>query len=419
MTGESSPTGFMFSPSESRGVRVGSARLLGLSAALLVGLNLRPAVTTVAATLGEASRVLQLSPAQTTVLATLPVIAFGVSAPLGPWLARRHGVSNVLLWSMGALAAGLVMRVLWPVLLLPGTFLAGAAIMAAGTLLPQYLKSLDASGLWVGLSSMSFGVGAALGASLVSPIYAASGHRIDIAWGVWAVPALLAGIPLLLGMLRMRTGGGRLVEPRAALDFNPAATRTMVLLTAVFGLQALLYFAMTAWMPLLLVERGHNSAQTGWLLAWFSIAGFVPTLVTPILARRRAVLLWVGPGLGVAVAVGMVAIYFATNEQVFWVVGALGAVQSAAFGLSISLIVTMSANPSTAGVVSAVGQGAGYAFAGAGSLGIGLLHTVTGGWMLSFAVMAALGLVLSVMVAVAIRRPIVDLVDQRVDIPAG
>ncbi|MEO6309673.1 MAG: MFS transporter [Leifsonia sp.] len=400
----------MFSRSKSGSTRQGPARLLGLVAALLIGLNLRPAVTTVAATLDEASRALGLSAVETTVLATLPVIAFGVSAPLGPWLARRFGVSSALLWAMWALAAGLLIRVLWPVLLLPGTFVAGAAIMAAGTLLPQFLKSLDASGLWVGLSSMSFGVGAALGAALVSPLYAVSGQRVDVAWGVWAVPALLAGIPLLLGMLRLRNAGVRESRAREALVFTPRASSTMVLLTLVFGLQALLYFAMTAWMPLLLAERGYNSAGTGWLLAWFSIAGFVPTLIMPILARHRAVLVWVGPGLGLAVAIGMLALYFASSEQVFWVVGGLGAVQSAAFGLSISLIVTMSANPSTAGVVSAVGQGAGYAFAGAGSLAIGLLHTATGGWLLSFGVMAVLGLVLSVVVAVVIRRDIVDFV---------
>lgn len=408
----------MFSTPERHAVRQRSARALGLTAALLVGLNLRPAVTTVAATLEGARLALELSAVETTVLATLPVIAFGLSAPLGPWLARRHGVGAVLLWSMWALAAGLLIRVLWPALLLPGTFLVGAAIMAAGTLLPQFLKSLDASGLWVGLSSMSFGVGAALGASLVSPIYTASGQRIDVAWGVWALPALVAGIPLLVGVLRMRSDGGAPPQQRPALDFAPRATRTMALLTLVFGVQALLYFAMTAWMPLLLLERGHDSAQTGWLLAWFSIAGFVPTLITPILARRRAVLVWVGPGLGIAIAIGMLALYFSSNEQVFWVVGGLGAVQSAAFGLSISLIVTMSANPSTAGVVSAVGQGVGYAFAGAGSLVIGLLHTATGGWMASFVVMAILGLVLSVVVAVAIRRESVDLVAERVTVLA-
>ncbi|MEO6201338.1 MAG: MFS transporter [Cryobacterium sp.] len=399
----------VFSASEQPRARQGSARLLGLSSALLIGINLRPAVTTVAATLDQARRALELSAVESTLLATLPVIAFGLSAPLGPWLARRFSVARVLLWAMWALAAGLLLRVLWPPLLLPGTFLVGAAIMAAGTLLPQFLKSLDASGLWVGLSSMSFGVGAALGAAFVSPIYAASGHRIDVAWGVWALPALVAGVPLLMGVARMRSAGGGLGEPSARLVFTPRSTGTIVAVTLVFGVQALLYFAVTAWMPLLLAERGYDSGQAGWLLAWFSISGFVPTMLTPIIARHRALLLWVGPSLGVAIAAGVLWLYFAPPEQVFWAVGGLGAVQSAAFGLGISLIVTMSANPGTAGVVSAFAQGAGYALAGAGSLGIGLLYTVSGGWMLSFMVMSALGLVLSIVAALAVRHEPIDL----------
>lgn len=353
---------------------------------------------------------LDLSGVEMTVLATLPVIAFGLTAPLGPWLTRRFSVSRVLLWSMCALAAALVIRVLWLPLLLPGTFLAGAAIMAAGTLLPQYLKSLNASGLWVGLCSMTFGLGAALGAAFVSPIYAASGYRIDVAWGVWALPAAVAAASLLLGVLRARTAGGGRGESRAKIVFTSNSVGTIALLTLVFGVQALLYFAVTAWMPLLLTDRGLDTAQTGWLLAWFSIAGFIPTLLTPVIARQRSILLWFGPGLGVAIAAGMLWLLLAPADQVVWAVGGLGAVQSAAFGLSISLIVTMSSNPSTVGVVSAFGQGAGYALAGAGSLGIGLLHTLTGSWVPSFLVMAALGLVLSLVTAVAIRRHGVDLV---------
>ncbi|MGH3706407.1 MAG: MFS transporter, partial [Agromyces sp.] len=172
------------------GQRTSSA--IGLIAALLVGLNLRPAITSVAALLDETSRHFGLSPVEATVLATLPVIAFGLTAPIGPWLSRRLGVVPALTLTMVALAAALVLRVVLPLQLLPGTFVAGAAIMAAGTLVPQYLKALDAKGLWVGLSSMSFGVGAALGAGLVVPVHHGTGGDVPLALGLWAVPAVLA-----------------------------------------------------------------------------------------------------------------------------------------------------------------------------------------------------------------------------------
>lgn len=395
----------------SSGADTSAPRRLGaavpLVAALLVGVNLRPAITSVAALLDEASAHFGLSAELSSVLVTLPVIAFGLTAPIGPWLARWIGVAGALSWAMGALAAALALRVLAPGLLLPGTFIAGAAIMAAGTLLPQYLKSLNASGLWVGLSSMSFGVGAALGAGLVVPIHRATGESVPAALGLWSALAVVAA--LAIGLVARRGGGARQTGRRPRLAVPAGGVGTIALVTAVFGLQALLYFAVTAWMPQFLADRGIAPDERGWLLAWFSIAGFLPTLLTPMIARRPAVLRWFGPGLGVAVLLGLGWLFVASSEQYVWVVGLLGAVQSAAFGLAISLIVSLSANAPTAGVMSAVGQGIGYAVAGAGSLLIGVAHAASGGWSLSFALMAGLAALLSVAIALAIRRMPVDL----------
>ena len=88
----------------------------------------------------------------------------------------------------------------------------------------------------------------------------------------------------------------------------------------------------------------------------------------------------------------------------------MGAVQSAAFGLAISLIVGLSANAATAGIVSAVGQGFGYVIAGAGSLLVGVVHTASGTWAGSFIVMIALAIALSVATALLVRRSPIDLV---------
>src|SRR5437868_4827152 len=117
-----SPTGCMSSGADTRARRLGAA--LPLVAALLIGVNLRPAITSVAALLDEASAHFGLGPELSSVLVTLPVIAFGLTAPIGPWLARRIGVTGALGWAMVALAAALALRVLAPALLLPGTFLA-------------------------------------------------------------------------------------------------------------------------------------------------------------------------------------------------------------------------------------------------------------------------------------------------------
>ncbi|WP_223625451.1 MFS transporter [Microbacterium sp. EST19A] len=377
-------------------------RAIGLGAALLIGLNLRPAITSVAALLEPIGAGFALSAVQLSILATLPVIAFGLTAPLGPLLARRLGVVRALVWAMAALAMSLILRAVLPGAMLAGTFVAGAAIMVAGTLLPPYLKSLGAGGLWVGLSSMSFSAGAALGAGLSVPVSHASGPSLALA--VWAVPALLA----TGAMIRVASRSDAPSHTPARTRITRATRRTVALVTIMFGLQAMLFFAVAAWLPRLLGDRGVDQATAGWLLALASIAGLIPTLVAPMVARRRRVLLWFGPGLGAVMAIAFV--WLASGDASYVIITiVLGAVQGAMFGLSLSLIVTQSQNQASAGLLSAVSQGVGYAFAGAGSLLVGILHDLTGDWTPGLVFMIASAAVLSVIVALVIRRPAVDL----------
>ena len=68
--------------------------LLGL---ILVALNLRPALSSMAPMLSEVSKTLGLSAAQAGLLTTLPVLCLGLFAPLAPVLARRFGAERVVL----------------------------------------------------------------------------------------------------------------------------------------------------------------------------------------------------------------------------------------------------------------------------------------------------------------------------------
>ena len=391
----------MSSRSERRGGELRD-RAVGLGAALLIGLNLRPAITSVAALLEPTGAWFDLSPVQLSLLATLPVIAFGLSAPIGPLLARRLGVTGALIWTMVALAGALALRVIIPGGMLPGTFLAGVAIMAAGTLLPQYLKSLRAGGLWIGLSSMSFSAGAALGAGLTVPLSTVGGPAVAL--GVWALPAVIAAGAMLGVALRSESSA----PSTSRMTLSRENRSTVALITAMFGLQAMLFFAVTSWLPRLLGDRAVEPQTAGWLLALASVSGLVPTLLAPVLARRRRVLRWLGPGLGVVMLLTFA--WLASGDGSYVAIAVvLGAVQGAAFGLSLALIVTLAANEASAGMLSAVAQGVGYAFAGAGSLLVGVLHDATGDWTVSLLLMIVCAAALSVAVGLVIRRRPVDL----------
>lgn len=392
------------------GLRAG----LVLLALVLVSVNLRPAITTIAGVMNQLQGAFSLDPGLLPLLGTLPVLAFGVSGPIGPWLAKRMGTGRAVALALLVLAAALFLRVVVPALLLPGTFLAGMAIMTSSVLVPQIVKANRGTGWWTGLCTMGFGLGAALGAGLVQPLEQAFGGSLTWALAVWAVPALI-------GAVLIQRSGGRptsAIDPQttvtapATLPPTPATPlrkqRTAWAVTAFFGLQAMLYFAITSWLAVYLVSKGLSAADAAALLAWFSLAGLPASLLAPVLASRPAILRIMAPGLGLSVAVALVGVLAAPAELLFPVVGVLGVVQSAGFGLAMALVVIRSAGPQTAGRLSAMSQGLGFALASLGPLLAGLLHTWTGGWEVTFWALAAEAVVLAAAGFLAIRGPVVS-----------
>ncbi|KRE63222.1 MFS transporter [Arthrobacter sp. Soil736] len=385
-----------------------------LVALVLVSVNLRPAITTVAGVMGQLEGGFRLDPHLLPLLGALPVLAFGVSAPCGPWLARRLGTGPAVALALLVLAVALVGRVLVPGLLLPGTFLAGASIMTASVLVPQIVKANRGTGWWTGLCTMGFGLGAAMGAGLVQPLQHSLGGSLAWALAVWAIPALLAAV--LIRGAGIRGAGIRGAGVRGARGRPPQAAgsvtgvsptdiateagvrlpavplwkqRTAWAVTAFFGLQALLYFAITSWLAVFLVSKGVTAEAAAGLLAWFSIAGLPASLLAPVLAGRASVLKYMAPGLGLLVAAAMLGVLAAPAELQFVTVGALGVVQSAGFGLGMALMVIRSAGPQSAGRLSAMSQGLGFALASLGPLAAGFLHEWSGGWNATFWVLAA------------------------------
>lgn len=372
-----------------------------LVALCLVSINLRPAITTIAGSMGGLGPELGVAPGVLPLLAALPVLAFGISAPCGPWLAQRLGAGRTVAAAMLVLAVALAVRVLVPELLLPGTFLAGAAIMIGSVLLPQIVKANQGNGWWTGVCSMGFGLGAALGAGLIQPLQHFLGGSLQWALALWAVPAVLGATLIFKHGRTPRT-----VQPRGgsptgnfSTDASPGACVPQVLrrqgtawaVTAFFGLQAMLYFAVTSWLTVFLVSKGLTTGEGAALLAWFSVAGLPASLLAPVLASRPAVLRIMAPALGVLVAAALLGVLAGPAETQFLLVGILGVVQSAGFGLGIALVVLRAAGPRTAGKLSAMTQGLGFALASLGPMGASLLREVSGGWDGVFWALAGVG----------------------------
>ncbi len=339
---------------------------------VLVGLNLRPALSSLAPVLTRVQQDTGLSPLAIGALTTLPVLCLGLFAPMAPWLAKRLGPERALAAGLVLLAAGLLLRGIPLVApLFIGTLMAGAAIGVAGTLLPALVKRELPAGadLMTGVYTMALCLGGALGAGLSIPLsdWLGAWHLGLASWSVLAVIALAAW--LALAPRRDETalpgGGGSM---RSVLS-QPLAWQVMLMM----GLQSSLAYIVFGWLPTLLVARGYGEAEAGWMMGASVMVQLPAALAAPWLARlgrdqRPALLLVL-----TLVASGFWLLLQAPPSLRWIGVILLGLGQGGSFSLALTLIVLRSGNSRLAGKLSGLAQGGGYTLASMGPLGVGVM----------------------------------------------
>jgi CP family cyanate transporter-like MFS transporter len=354
------------------------ALVLPLAALTLVAFNLRGPVASVGPLLGELRTNLALHGAAAALLPTLPVLCFGVLAFVAPGLAMRVGLHRAVLAGLAALVAGLAMRSAGTVGLFAGTLLLGAGIAVVNVLLPAVVKAdfADRLPLATALTTSSIALSASLGAGLAEPLRAATGGPLS-SLAVWLLPAsagLLAWVPFA----RNRRSAVR--APGTQRVVTLLRDRTALAVTAYFGLQALAFYTMLAWLPSVLVDAGVPVGHAGMLLALAAFLGAPVAFVVPRLAARSAdqggwVVLVAAPS-----AVGLVGLLVTPlSAPWLWAV-LLGLGTAGSFPLALTLVLMRSNSTAQAARLSAVAQGIGYVLASTGPFVIGLLHEVTAGW---------------------------------------
>src|SRR5207248_10219050 len=361
------------------------------------GLNLRTAITSLPPLFPDLQTQLHLSSATLSLLAATPVICFGVVSAFTAWLNRRYGEEMILLVALVLLTAGLLLRGLAPeAMLFPGTVLAASAIAVLNVLLSSMAKRRwpERAGLLIGIYLTTLSAGAILSSLLSVPLYDSSGS-VQLALGVWAVPAALA-VLLWLPQLRYRTVG----RAPAAADGTAAPARASVKVyryaltwqvTAFMGLQSLLYYAALSWLPTIFQDRGDSAVTAGNLLALMGVGNLATSLIVPVLAHRRpSQRALVVPSL-IGTAAGLAGSLWAPlGSAPFWVL-VLGLSQGSCLGLAIFFMLARAPDACVAASLSAFSQSAGYLAAAAGPLAVGLLHTATGTWNLPVAALLVLG----------------------------
>lgn len=355
--------------------------LLSVVAIMLLAFNLRLAVSGVPPILGD----LGLGTVAQSLLVTLPVLCFGMAALSAPWLTRQVGEDQLLLGVIAALAVGLAVRAAWPASgLFPGTLVAALAVAIMNVLVPGVVRGRFAghSAAMTSAYTVALSLGAGLAAGLTVPILHAT-RSLHLALGVWAIPAGLAGLvwAAQLGGSRPARGhdsvsGPRITGAGVQLWSSPIAWGV----TAFFGMQSLVYYAVLSWLPSIYRSRGDSASAAGLLLAILAIVGILGNLLGPALASRtKDQRLAVTAGVSTT-AIGLLGVLLGPPSWAILWVCILGIGTGATFSVALLLLVVRSDSARTAVSLSAMAQGTGYLIAASGPLALGLVRAESGSW---------------------------------------
>jgi CP family cyanate transporter-like MFS transporter len=357
---------------------------------MIISFNLRPAIVAVSPLLTEIQTTFGFSGASVGLLSTLPLLCFGLLAPLAPRLVHRFGSGVVLLGCLFTLLAGVLVRSL-PTLagLFLGTFLIGIGVAVANVLMPGILKQdfPGRVGMMTGLYTMMLSAGAALAAGTTVPLYRALGRNWHLALGFWALPVALA-IVLWLPSCTLGRRAPSVMQRRPTGGLWRSAVAWS--LTIFMGLQSLEFYATVTWLPTILRDRGTPSETAGFLLALVSIVGMLSSFVVPWIAHQMT-----DQRLGVAIGVGATAFGIAGllvdphRLDVLWAV-LLGWGQGSSIGLALMMMVVRASSHDEAMALSGMAQGLGYLIASVGPVLIGGFFDFSHGWSMPLIVLLVL-----------------------------
>lgn len=377
--------------------------LLPASAVLLIGLNMRPVIVAASPLLDDIRHATGMSNGAAGVLSTLPLICFGIFAPLAPRLARRHGMERTLVAVLLVLLCGAAVRLV-PALppLFAGTFLIGAAVAIANVVVTALIKRdfHRHVGLMSGLHSTMLVGGGAVAAAVTVPLR--DGLSLDWSgalalWGVLALVAVLVWAP------RVRRGPARRPAVGAGARGSLWRDRLAWAVALFYAFQSLVYYTSTTWLPSLYISHGCSEERAGVLLAVCMGFAVITSLLVPVCAQRsrhQSHLALLGSALCAVALVGLIAA--PTGAAVLWT-ALLGLGLGAVLSLGIAYMSMRARSTEEAGLLSAMSQCVGYLLAATGPALFGVTRDLSGGWGAGLAGLAVMAVPMAVTGAVAGR----------------
>lgn len=355
--------------------------LLFILAIFLFATTLRTPLTVVGPIISFIREGLGISNVLAGFLTTIPLLAFAVVSPFSARIARKFGMEWTLFYSVILLCIGVILRSLGATsTLVLGTVLIGVAIAFGNVLIPSYfkLKFPLHIGLLTGIYTVSMNISAGLAAGFSHPI------ATSINWQV------ALGFSIILGLLTLLIWVVILRDKKVEMQFASKSAPKKKMwksplawaIAATMGLQSLLFYCSSAWLPDIFIAQGLDAQLAGWMGSIMQLAQIPMTFLIPILAGKLTSQRPIVVFFTIFYILGFVGVFMEwTSLAVLWMI-CLGFAGGASFGLVLMFFTLRTETAFEAAELSGFAQSIGYLVAAIGPVLFGYLHDVTGSWSL-------------------------------------
>lgn len=316
------------------------------------------------------------------ILTSIPLFVFGIISIIAPKLDNKFGKRITITTSLSLLLIGLLIRSLGSVSsLLIGSILVALGIGISNVLLPSIIVE-GAPKKDVGRLTGTFTTTMGLFGSIASglSIFLASIVGWQFALEIFVITAIIA---LVLWLTYSKTVEGiereEQLEPEIKLSY--LLKSKLVWSIALFmGVQSWIAYALFAWVPSILIDRGMSSNFSAIALMIIQLCSMPTMYIIPIIAgKKKSQSMFVA----VTTIIGFIGCLslFAANPIILTVgLVLIGIGQGASLSFSYLFFTVRTNSAKETSSLSGISQTIGYFIASTGPILFGYIHDITNLW---------------------------------------
>lgn len=330
-------------------------------------------------------------------VSTLPLLAFAFVSPFAPKLANHFGIEKTIFLSLIVLGIGIILRSITGVsLLFIGTALIGIAIAFGNVLLPGFIKMSYPFkvGIMTGIYSVSMNIFGSIATGISAPLAEIKYIGWQGSLGSWI---LLVGILLFIWYYQMKNPltSSEFVREKTRKKTNMWTSFTAWQVTIFMGIQSLMFYTTTTWLPEVLQYNGYSPSKAGWTVSLMLLSTIPLTFLVPVIADRMKNQMVLGALTGLSFCLAIIGFLYGPNSFIIVYVLLIG-VGCSGFSLAMMFFSLRTKDGFEAAELSGMAQSFGYLLAAFGPVLFGGFYDLTQSWTVPFMMLLILSVINSI-----------------------